>query len=512
MKNKNSGVQLITYANSLGHNLSDLKHILDHYLKPAIKGVHLLPLFPSSSDRGFAPLTHREINPKFGTSTDLEKLSSDYELMTDLIVNHISSQSKYFQDYLQKGDCSRYANFFIEAQKFSRRWHHKKPKLKFLCFLDSAFEQLTKNMRRLDFIFHKNGINRLSLHKIYRPRPGSPFIKFKLINGANRYLLCTFSADQIDLNIKNVAVKKKFIGDIKYLKQLGISFLRLDAVAYTGKKRGTNNFLIPETIAFIKWLSKQASKENIKIVPEVHSHYKAQLLLAELDEIDYVYDFSLPFLMLNALFTGQGKYLKDWLIIRPANSISNLDTHDGIGVVDVKDLLPKTEITKTSQKIISNGGNATMRATGKNSENVDVYQINCTYFSALAENEQAYIAARAIQLFLPGIPQIYYVGLLVGKNDEDLLRKTNIGRDINRHFYKIKEIKKELRRPVVKKLFKLCKTRNTHLAFQGKYKLKKSPDDIIEILWTHKKDSLLLKINLKNYTTEIIENKKRKIF
>lgn len=512
MKNNfNEKVQLITYPDSLGKNLKDLKIILDKYLFDITPGLHILPFYPYSSDRGFSPLTHRQVDKNFGTIDDMKNISEKYPLMSDMIVNHVSRESKYFQNYLKCGTRSKYRNFFVDSRDFSR--HLRQPSKKiFIRFFWHIFEQIMVIIRNFDFIFHEHGVSRLILKKIYRPRPGSPFIKFIRGDGKIRYLCCTFSPDQIDLNIKSNGVRRKFKRDIAFLSDLGVRYLRLDAVGYVGKRRGTNNFLIPETINFIKWISKIAHKHNMKVIPEIHYHYKTQISLAKLPHVDYVYDFALPFLTLHALYSGKGIYLKDWIKKRPNNSISNLDTHDGIGVVDVEDLLPKEEIERASRQIYLQGGNAAKRASGNNSENVDVYQINCTYFSALGGNEDAYIIARAIQLFLPGIPQIYYVGLLAGKNDEELLEKTKNGRDVNRHFYSLDEIKEETERPVVKKLFELCRIRNEHPAFSGNFRLENTEDHIIEIFWTYKNKNLTLKADLKEYKVEIIENKKKIIF
>ncbi|MDA3840751.1 MAG: sucrose phosphorylase [Patescibacteria group bacterium] len=508
---ENSGVQLITYADSLGNNLNDLKYVLDTHLKSVVKGVHILPFYPSSGDRGFAPLTHRKIDPAFGRVEDLSAISADYNLMADLIVNHVSKESKYFQDYLAKGDRSKYHNFFINARYFSRRWY-KRPKSKLGRFFYFSIGQIVTIMRNLDFIFHEQGVNRLILKKIYRPRPGSPFVKFIRADGSKRYLWCTFSPEQIDLNIKSLAVRRKFRRDIRFLETLGVKYLRLDAVAYAGKQRSTNSFLIPRTYIFIKWLARHAHHHGMKVVPEVHFHYKTQISLAHLNGVDYVYDFALPFLMLNALFSGRGQYLKNWFKIRPQNSISNLDTHDGIGVVDVEDLLPPEEIQKTTDQVYRNGGNAATRASGSSSVNVDVYQINCTYYSALDKNDKAYLLARAIQLFLPGIPQIYYVGLFVGANDKKLLNKTKNGRDVNRHYYTLAEIEQEKEREVVKKLFKLCKLRNSNPVFRGKYKLDNTSENIIGITWRKNGKSLSLKADLETKSFEIRDELERTIF
>lgn len=508
---KNRKVQLISYPDTLGENLIDLKKVLDTFFVGVIDSVHILPFYPSSNDRGFAPLTHRKIDPVFGEEKDLQEISKKYNVMADLIVNHVSVESRYFQNYLKCGGRSKYRNYFIKAKDFSRRFYFK-PKSKFLRFFWTMIGQTATIVRNFDFIFHKHGVNRLILKKIYRPRPGSPFVKFVRNDKKALYIWCTFSPCQVDLNIDSRGVRRKFKRDIEYLSKLGVKFLRLDAVGYVGKRRGTNNFLIPKTIRFIKWIADVAHDNKMIVIPEIHFSYKEQMSLIKLKEVDYVYDFALPFLTLNALYTGNTYYLKNWIKKRPLNSITNLDTHDGIGVIDIIGLLPAEEIKKTSQQVFLQGGNATTRASGNNSDNVDVYQINSTYYSALGQNDRAYIAARALQIFLPGIPQIYYVGLLAGKNDEALLEKTKNGRDINRHAYSIREIEEEIKRPVVKKIFTLCKLRNTHSAFMGKFELGNTPNGIIEIYWKHKKESLLLKLNLKNYKTEVIDGNNKILF
>lgn len=506
-KKINKGVQMIAYPNSFGGNLEGLDIVLGKYFSSVIEGVHILPFYPSSGDRGFAPLTHRKIDEKFGKDNDFKKISSKYLVMADLIVNHVSRESKYFEDYLKNGDNSKYRKFFIKARYFSRRFYNI-PKNKFWRQIYFLIGRLAIFLRGIDFIFHKDGVNRLILKKIYRPRPGSPFVKFKRDDGKIRYIWCTFSPEQIDLNIDSSGVRRKFIRDIKYLSELGVKYLRLDAFAYTGKMRGTNNFLIPKSIRFLKWLADKAHEQGLIVIPEVHHNYKTQIFLSTLPGVDYVYDFALPFLVLHALYSKKSEYLKKWFEIRPDNCISNLDTHDGIGVVDVDGLLPEEEIEKVSRIIYERGGNAAKRASGNNSKNVDIYQINSTYYSALGEDDEAYFAARAIQLFLPGIPQIYYIGFLAGKNDIDLLEKTGIGRDINRHNYEIGEVAKEVERDIVKRVFELCRLRNNHPAFSGKFKIINIDKGKLHLKWQNNKKSLELIINLRDKKTIILDDGK----
>lgn len=504
--NKNKGVQLITYPDSLGGDLKGLKIVLDRYFSGVIEGIHILPFYPSSGDRGFAPLTHREIDPSFGTNKDFQEISNSYDVMADVIANHVSKDSKYFKDYLENGENSKYKNFFIEAKYFARKFH-KTPKNKIFRIIYLGFGQIFTFLREIDFIFHKHGVNKLVLKKIYRPRPGSPFVKFKRADGKSRYIWCTFSREQIDLNIDSQSVRKKFWKDLKHLSiDLGVKYIRLDAVAYVGKMRGTNNFLIPKTIRFIEWVSEKAHNNGLVVIPEVHHDYKTQIVVSSIKGVDYTYDFCLPFLMIHAIYTRQGKYLKNWLQIRPQNSISNLDTHDGIGIIDVKGLLPEDEVEKVSNIIYGLGGNAAMRASGKNSDNLDLYQMNSTYYSALGEDDGLYLLARAVQLFLPGIPQIYYVGMLAGVNDVELLERTGVGRDINRHNYSVEEVEEATGTYLVNELFNLCKLRNENAAFKGEFSMPDCDEDEITLQWTKGEKTLKLAVNFKINAYKIFEN------
>ena len=176
-------------------------------------------------------------------------------------------------------------------------------------------------------------------------------------------------------------------------------------------------------------------------------------------------------LLLNALYYGQTQYLKNWLTICPRRQFTTLDTHDGIGVVDVKDLLPDEEIERTKEDIFKFGANVKKIYNTAAYNNLDVYQVNCTYYSAVGDDDASYLLARAVQFFAPGIPQVYYVGMLAGKNDLKLLEETKEGRNINRHYYSVDEIEEETRRPVVQKLLAMMRFRNEAEAFDGSFEL-----------------------------------------
>jgi sucrose phosphorylase len=218
--------------------------------------------------------------------------------------------------------------------------------------------------------------------------------------------------------------------------------VRLDAVGYAIKKPGSSCFMIPETFDFIEYLTRQAAALDIEVLVEIHSHFRRQIEIAQ--RVDRVYDFALPPLILHAIFNHSAHYLKQWLEISPRNAITVLDTHDGIGVIDIgadnngsdgrPGIVPTEELDALVEKIHTNSNGQSRLATGAAASNLGLYQVNCTFYDALGRNDNDYLLARTIQFFAPGVPQVYYVGLLAGENDMSLLAKTGIGRDINRHY------------------------------------------------------------------------------
>jgi len=446
MKN---AVQLIVYPDSLGGDLKTLSRVLKKYFQESIGGVHILPFYPSSSDRGFSPLTHLHVDERFGNWENIGEIACDFDLIVDMMINHVSQQSSYFQDYLSRGSLSFYKDFFLDEETF----------------------------------FEGMGRNEHDLKLLYRPRPESPFREFILEDGKRKNIFCTFSRDQIDLNIENSQVRKLFLSFMDQFERVGVDMVRLDAVGYSIKRRGTSSFMLKETRDNITWFGEQLHNRGITSLPEVHQKYDAQIQLASQEGVDYVYDFNLPLLVLYTLFFGDAKPLKRWIAIRPTNAITTLDTHDGIGVVDVEGLLDEKLIKKTLQLLRVHGGNALLRATGTQSDNVDIYQINVTYYSALGESDEGYLIARALQFFIPGIPQVYYVGALAGSNDAQKVERTNIGRDINRHDYTEEEIQQAFERKIVRDLRDLMKFRSTYEAFDGTFSSLSSNDAILKLRW-----------------------------
>ncbi len=435
MKKLVNKCMLITYADSMGNNLKELKEITDKYFKNEVAGIHILPFFPSSGDRGFAPMNYHLVDETFGDWSDVEALSEEYYLMFDYMINHISAKSEYYLDFLKNKDDSKYKDLFIRYKDF---WENGEP-----------------TDEEVDII--------------YKRKPRAPYVDAHFFDGTTEKVWCTFDEEQIDINCKTETAKRFIRENLECLCEHGASLVRLDAFAYATKKAGTSCFFIePDVWEFIGECDDIVKKYDAVLLPEIHEHYSMQKRIADQDY--YVYDFALPMLLLNALYYGKTEYLKNWLKICPRKQFTTLDTHDGIGVVDVKDLLPDEEIERTKEDIFKYGANVKKVYNTAAYNNLDIYQVNCTYYSALGDDDKAYILARAVQFFAPGIPQVYYVGLLAGKNDLKLLEETKVGRNINRHYYTKEEIESEVQRPVVQELLKIMKFRNEHPAFDGDIK------------------------------------------
>lgn len=461
-------VQLITYPDSLGENLLELHWVLKKYLKDAIGGVHLLPFYPSSADRGFAPLTYKEVDPAFGAWEDVRAIARDYDLMVDFMVNHISRSSEYFQDYLEKGQDSPYADMFL------------------------GFHKLSPDGEIPDEV----------LDLVYKRKPRPPYAEIVRADGSREKVWCTFDDEQIDLDWQSRKTREVMRQQVIRLARAGSRIIRMDAFAYTTLKLGTNCFFIePEVWEILSWLREFTDPFETEILPEVHEHHGYQLKLAEKGY--WAYDFALPMLMIHTLYHRNNKRLLEWLRICPRRQFTTLDTHDGIGAVDVSKLMTVKEVERTIDELYEKGSNIKQVYSGPDYHNLDIYQVNCTYFSALESNEDMYIAARAIQFFTPGIPQVYYVGLLAGENDIELVEYTRNGRDINRHNYTIDEIRLEFERPVVQRLLELMRFRNRYEVFDGEFSIEQSPEEQVVLTWSAPPLRATLFVDLADYTTRI---------
>lgn len=465
MQNK---VQLITYVDRLGcDNISELDELFRTRFKGLFGGVHILPFFNpiDGQDAGFDPIDHTRVDPRIGDWDDVKRLSRQTDIMADLIVNHISAESVQFKDYLKKGKASEFYDLILTEEKV---------------FPDG----MTQEQRT----------------KIYRPRPGLPFTRFRLDDGTEKNVWTTFTPNQIDIDVRSDQGKKYLDAILRTFQKAGVSMVRLDAVGYAVKKPGTSCFMIEETFDFITSITERARAMGISVLVEVHSYYRTQIEIAK--RVDYVYDFALPVLVLDTLFNRNASHLKKWLHVAPRNVITVLDTHDGIGIVDVASegrkagLIEDDVLDGIVEKIHENSGGTSRRATGGSASNLDLYQVNCTYFEALGRSEKLYLMARAIQFFVPGVPQVYYVGLFGGDNDMQLLEKTNVGRDINRHYFTKRELSEKADSEFFDRFRKLILLRNGHPAFKGTFEIVETPPRILHLKWHDSGDWAELFIDL----------------
>jgi sucrose phosphorylase len=448
-------VQLISYVDRLAGNLKQLKALLMGPLANVFGGVHLLPFFTpiDGADAGFDPVDHTEVDVRLGNWNDVSALSEDVEVIADLIVNHISTASPQFKDFSRNGAGSQFAGMFLTY----------------------------------DRIFPM-GARETDLLRIYRPRPGLPFTNAMLESGERRLLWTTFTPQQVDIDVQHPQGQAYLGLILSRFHSAGIRMIRLDAAGYAIKKPGTSCFMIPETFRFVASLTSQAHSLGMEVLVEIHSHYLQQLEIAR--QVDWVYDFALPPLILHSLFARDARALGHWLRVRPRNSVTVLDTHDGIGVIDVgpgadrePGLLAPDEIDELVETIHKRSDGQSRMATGAAANNLDLYQVNCTFYDALGRCSNEYLIARAVQFFVPGIPQIYYVGLLAGTNDMELLARTHIGRDINRHHYTQEELQDALGKPIVQALLDLIRLRNTHPSFVGQAHVEAPSARTLAITW-----------------------------
>ncbi len=472
-------VQLITYADRLGGGtLADLHALLIGRLRGLFGGVHILPFFSpyDGVDAGFDPIDHTRVDERLGCWADVAALAQDVPVMGDAIVNHMSAASPQFVDYIEHGAASRYDGLFLTY--------------------DAVFP---------------TGAREQDLLAVYRPRPGLPLTPMAQADGRSRLLWTTFAAQQIDIDVRHPQGRGYLELILQTLAAAGVSMVRLDAVGYAIKQAGTSCFMTDETFDFIESLATYSRSLGLEVLVEVHSHYRRQIDIAA--RVQWVYDFALPPLLLHALLFKSAAALTHWIGVRPRNAVTVLDTHDGIGIIDIgadpadpqgrPGLLSPAQLDLLVEAIHANSGGDSRAATGAAASNLDLYQVNCTYFDALGGDATAYLIARAVTFFVPGVPQVYYVGLLAGRNDMGLLARTGVGRDINRRHYKPTEIEAALEQPVVEQLLWLIRLRNDHPAFGGVFHCEAGSAALLTLRWKAAADEVSLCIDFAATTAAV---------
>lgn len=447
-----TGVSLLTYADRLAGDLPGLGRLLDDQLS-AFDGVHVLPFFTpfDGDDTGFDPIDHTAVDPRLGSWSDIRRLADAREVTADLIVNHVSSRSAEFADWLERGAASPHDGMFLT----------------------------------FDRVFPR-GASEADITAFYRPRPGLPFTPYRGADGRRRLVWTTFMPSQVDIDITHPA-------GIGYLERLadtlaagGVGTVRLDAVGYAVKTPGTESFMTPQTLDFVAQAAELIRARGMRVLVEVHAHHSQQQEIAPL--VDLVYDFAFPPLLLHAFATGRVDRIASWLGIRPSNAVTVLDTHDGIGVIDAgpsgvrPGLLSHDDMAAVFR--------AAHDATDGHSSIASVipawmtlpHQINATFFSVLGRSTRRMLLARALQAFLPGEPQFYYVGLLGGADDTGLFARTGQGRDVNRHSYTSDEVVRALDTDVTRGQLSLARLRR-HPVFDGSFSWDAPDEASLTLRW-----------------------------
>lgn len=451
------GPMLNAYPDSIGGSLSHTVSLLGSPdLSDAFSSMYILPsLYNTDLDRGFSVQDYG-INGEIATEEDLAALRGmGISLKLDFILNHLSVRSPQFRDLLQNGRDSEYRDFFIDWNAFWDGYGE---------MTDDGYIQPYPEVIK-DMFFRK---------------PGLPLLMLPFPDGSKVPYWNTFyqeviekedgSVDflgQMDLNIKSQKVWDHYEETLKKLSSYGAGIVRLDAFAYAPKEPGRRNFMNePETWDFLQQVQDIADRFDLSLLPEIHAAYGEGVYKVLADKGYHVYDFFLPGLIIDALESGNAGRLKAWvdeIIESGIQTVNMLGCHDGIPMLDLKGLLPDERIDELIEILKQRGGYVKDLHGKKNM----YYQVNSTYLSALGGDEDSLLLARAIQLFMPGKPQVWYLDLFAGSNDYEAVKKAGPGghKEINRTNLTDSDVSAALQKDVVRKQLELLKLRNSHPAF-----------------------------------------------
>jgi len=396
--------------------LVTLKSFLDSYSKDMIDGVHILPFYPFTTDDGFSVLDYSTVNPSLGDWDDIELIAKDYSLMSDLVINHCSARSLWFDNFKKNRDPGR--NFFFTASPDD------------------------------------------DLSAVVRPRTNDLLREVETSEGT-QYVWCTFSHDQVDLNFKNPQVLKQFVNIIRQYLDHGVRIFRLDAVAFLWKEIGTNCLNLEQTHEVVRLLRSliEQALPNAIIITETNIPNRENLAyFGNANEAHCIYNFSLPPLLVNTLVSGNCDYLKQWMMsMPPARNgtayFNFIASHDGIGLRPAEGLLDEQEIDSLVSTMQNFGGLISWRSA--ENDNRKPYEINISLFDALQGTKegpdehglQRFLCAHAIMLALEGIPGIYIHSLVGTRNDYQRAENSGHNRAINRHQWDYQALQSELADP-----------------------------------------------------------------
>ncbi|GAA4938227.1 hypothetical protein GCM10023314_08540 [Algibacter agarivorans] len=559
--NISNGVMLNAYPDSIGKNLRDMVTMLQ---MPQFKDVfslfYVLPTFFNSDlDRGFSVIDYN-LNEDLVSKNDLKALEKlDIQLKFDIVLNHLSVASPQFKDLLKHGDQSKYKDFFINwntfwegngtmgddgviipKEEFLNKLFMRKSGLPILKVLfpdgtekpywNTFYQQITYNKIGVEDLIKVEGLT-LEKAELICNKVNSAIQKnedfttlnfednnhfkneiIKIVNQKRSYL------GQMDVNAKSELVWRFYEETLQKVSGYGCKILRLDAFAYLHKEIGQSNFFNkPGTWEYLERIKQIAKKNDLTLLPEIHAEYGLHLHDEVANEGYNIYDFFLPGLMVHTLEKANSKALITWakeIISKGYKTVNMLGCHDGIPVLDLKGkavnstynkgLLEDNEIEAIMNTIMERGGRV-KNLYDPSGNKISYYQVNATFFSALGEDEQKLVLARAIQMFMPGMPQVWYLDIFAGKNDYEAADKGgNAGhKEINRTTLTMQDVEEGLEKPIVVNQLELIKLRNTSKAFSGTVRINETSDREIDIKWVNENEFAHLKANLKNHTFTI---------
>lgn len=489
--NMDNRPMLNAYPDSMGGTLEDITEILGlPQLQGAFGSMYILPsLYYTDLDRGFSVIDY-DLNGVIAKREDLDTLREmGIDLKLDFILNHLSVRSEAFQDILKNGDASQYKDFFINWNAFWEGCGEMNTE---------GYIQPKQELIR-DMFFRKPGLPILMVEfpdGKQVPYWNTFYQKVTEENGQRHYL------GQMDLNIQSPLVWEHYEETLEKLSGYGAKIVRLDAFAYAPKSPGKRNFLNdPETWELLEKVRQIADRFGLTLLPEIHAAYGEKIYEQIASRGYMTYDFFLPGLIIDALESGCGERLAVWareLVDKKIHTVNMLGCHDGIPMLDLKGLLPDERIDELIALLVSRGGHVKELHGQKNM----YYQVNATYLSALGENEKKLLLARAIQLFMPGKPQIWYLDLLAGTNDYEAMRRAGKDghKEINRTNLAKDEVMERLKLPVVQKQLELLRFRCSSPAFAMDSQIEAYEEGTsLSVAWTHGNDKAWLRADLATY-------------
>lgn len=556
-----NGVMLNAYPDSIGTNLSDtIKMLQKKDFKDVFSLFYVLPTFFNSDlDRGFSIIDYN-INEELVSKDDLKALKElKIDLKFDIVLNHLSVASPQFKDLLKNGEKSKFKDFFINWNEFWKgngKYNDDDiivPKEEFLNKLFMRKSGLPILKVPFPDGSEKPYWNTFYQSIIYNKIKAEDLTSIKGLSVNNAILICekvNFAIDnnldlktfqfneleqykekvlklvyrkssflgQMDVNAKSELVWEFYEETLAKVKSFGCSILRLDAFAYLHKEVGQTNFFNkPGTWQYLERINQIAKKNDLILLPEIHAEYGLNLHNEVAKENYPIYDFFLPGLMIHTLETANNTALLTWIneiITKKYKTVNMLGCHDGIPVLDLKGkevngsynkgLLEDSEIESIMNTIIERGGRV-KNLYDPSGKKISYYQVNATFFSALGEDEKKLLLARAIQMFMPGIPQVWYLDIFAGKNNYKAADKGGSGahKEINRTTLSEQEIEQALQTELVKNQLKIMRLRNTIKAFSGQIKINDVSKESLGISWLNNKSKAHLEANLKTFNFSI---------